>query len=439
MAIQFTPFLQLRKDKPQETVPIQQVNLTQKTVVPREAELPEPPTIQQPKAEVLREEIIQPPQVTDTYNLIDWNNQSKEGKGRAARQFLERRLGLTDYQAAALVGSFMRESGLNINAENKAEKAGKNPAVKASQYGIGIGQWTHDRHDDLVNWITQYGNTLESQLTFAADEIERKYPQFLNALKQASNSDEASDYVFAMYTGGNYTKANKSNIKSIVDQLDKRYGAKHIELYGKNTNNHSEARKKAAREALKYQFGGILGKQPEPYQKQYDLSDNPFNLYKHAKVEKPTVEKHALTSIPGINMDNLNTIADRLKAEGFNKEQSAAILATVAEESKANPLAVGDNGAARGLFQWHGNRFIADNTLESQINLIIKELRDIKNVDGWGPSTKYKRSAAIEAFNSGNLENAITALTYNFIRPKNQDGATKRRFQLAQQIYNELL
>lgn len=50
------------------------------------------------------------------------------------------RLGLSDYQASAIVGSFMRESGLNINAENKAEKLGKNSSVNPSQYGIGIGQ-----------------------------------------------------------------------------------------------------------------------------------------------------------------------------------------------------------------------------------------------------------------------------------------------------------
>ena len=448
MAIQFTPFSGIwwpklkRSNVPIEiNTDVQNINTTtgQVTVpLQREIELPKPPSITQPKTVSQKPETIQLPEVRDSSNLIDWDNQSKEGKGKAAKQFLMRRLGLTDYQAAALVGSFMRESGLNINAENKAEKAGKNPSVKASQYGIGIGQWTHNRHDDFVNWITEHGNTLQSQLAFAADEIERKYPQFLKMLKQADNSDEASDYVFAMYTGGNYTKANKSNIHSIVDQLDEKYGAKHIQLYGKNTNNHSAARKKAAREALTYQFGGILDKQPLPYAKQFDLSLNPFKP-QQVKDSPRRLDKHAITSIPGIYMDNLNTIADRLKEAGFSKEQSAAILATVADESHANPLAIGDKGAARGLFQWHGNRFNADDTLDSQINLIINEIRDTRNVDGWGPSEKYKRNAAIDAFNNGNLESAITAITYNFIRPKYKDSATKRRFQLAQRIYNELL
>ena len=442
--IKFTPFINksvskfknfitpIRQNIATDVVPTQSKT---ETVQQRAIELPKPVAIDQPKAVSLKQETV--PIVRDSESLIDWDNQTREGKGRAAKQYLMQRLGLKDYQAAALVGSFMRESGLNINAENKAEKAGKNPAVKASQYGIGIGQWTHSRHDDLVNWITKNGNTLQSQLDFAADEIIRKYPQFLNMLKQSENSDEASDYVFAMYTGANYTKANKNNIKSIVDQLDKRYGAKHIQLYGKDTNNHSEARKKAAREALSYQFGGVVNDYPLPYAKQYNLSLNPFK--KEKQVEIPKVENHAFTAIPGINMNNLNTIADRLKESGFSKEQTAAILATVAEESHADPKAIGDNGAARGLFQWHGNRFDAGDDLDSQINLIIKEIRDTKNVNGWGPSNKYKRSTAIETFNNGNLEDTVAVLTHNFIRPHDKDGATKRRFQLAQKLYNELL
>ena len=216
--IKFTPFINksvskfknfitpIRQNIATDVVPTQSKT---ETVQQRAIELPKPVAIDQPKAVSLKQETV--PIVRDSESLIDWNNQTREGKGRAAKQYLMQRLGLKDYQAAALVGSFMRESGLNINAENKAEKAGKNPAVKASQYGIGIGQWTHSRHDDLVNWITKNGNTLQSQLDFAADEIIRKYPQFLNMLKQSENSDEASDYVFAMYTGANYTKANKNN------------------------------------------------------------------------------------------------------------------------------------------------------------------------------------------------------------------------------------
>ena len=138
-------------------------------------------------------------------------------------------------------------------------------------------------------------------------------------------------------------------------------------------------------------------------------------------------------------MDNLNHIADRLKDAGFSKEQSAAILGTVMEESHGNPLAIGDNGKARGLFQWHGARFQATDDLDSQIDLIINELRDYKNSNGWLSSKKYNKQDAINAFNSDDLHAIITALTANFIRPANTDSAIERRYNQAQQIYKQLI
>ena len=226
-------------------------------------------------------------------SIIDWNDSSKQGKGRSARNYLMSRLGLSDYQASAIVGSFMRESGLNINAENRAEKLGKNSSVNPSQYGIGIGQWTHNRHDDFVRWTSTHGNSLQSQLDFAADEIERKYPEYLAALRQSSNPDEASDLTYVMYTGGNYRDVSGDRLAKAVAERDRAYGAKHIQLYGKDSNNHSARRRQATLEALTYKLGGIVKMQnagilkspksttslvervPSPYQREYNLSDPP--------------------------------------------------------------------------------------------------------------------------------------------------------------------
>lgn len=221
---------------------------------------------------------------------LDWNDSTTNGRGRTSRQYLMDALGLKDYQAAALVGSFMRESGLNIDAKNQAEKEGRNKAVKSTQYGIGIGQWTHDRHDDFVNWTSQHGNSLQSQLDFAVDEIKRKYPEYLAALRNATNADEASDLTYVMYTGSNYR--DPSNLAQLVAQNDRLYGNKHRELYGSNTGTQSSLRRQATREALAYKLGGVLKMQfggynteshislakdtPKPYKKQYDLSWNPF-------------------------------------------------------------------------------------------------------------------------------------------------------------------
>lgn len=179
----------------------------------------------------------------------DGSNQDKQ---RVASKYLQENLGLTKEQAAALVGIWQAESNFNLRAVNQAEKAGKNSAVKASQYGIGIGQWTHSRHDDFVNYINAHGGnySLKNQLDFAIDEIKTKYPEFLSNLKNASNVREATGYAYVQYVG-----ANERNIKDINDlearitKVANRYMRKHVGLYGKATNGF-EQRLKFANNSL---------------------------------------------------------------------------------------------------------------------------------------------------------------------------------------------
>lgn len=168
------------------------------------------------------------------------NGGSNKDKRRVALKYLQKRLNLTKDQAAALVGIWQAESGFNLNAENKAEKAGRNSAVKSSQYGIGIGQWTGSRHDDYVNY-TKGDNSLKNQLDFAANEIETKYQDFLNNLRSANNVKDATAYAYVQYVGG-----NEKNIKDITDlysrvnRMVNRYRKKHLELYGKASNGFEQ-------------------------------------------------------------------------------------------------------------------------------------------------------------------------------------------------------
>lgn len=96
-----------------------------------------------------------------------------------------------------------------------------------------------------------------------------------------------------MYTGGNYRDVSGDRLAKAVAERDQAYGAKHIQLYGKDSNNHSARRRQATLEALTYKLGGIVKMQnagvlkspksttslvervPSPYQKQYNLSDPP--------------------------------------------------------------------------------------------------------------------------------------------------------------------
>ena len=164
---------------------------------------------------------------------------SNKDKRRVATKYLQQKLNLTKEQASALVGIWQAESGFNLNAENKAEKAGKNTSVKANQYGIGIGQWTHDRHENYVNYINNHGGShnLQNQLDFAIDEIKTKYPDFLNNLRNSTNVKDATAYAYVQYVG-----ANEKNIKDTADLYSRvnktvnRYRIKHQSLYGKSSN-----------------------------------------------------------------------------------------------------------------------------------------------------------------------------------------------------------
>lgn len=145
-------------------------------------------------------------------------------------------------------------------------------------------------------------------------------------------------------------------------------------------------------------------------------------------------------SISNANSNNLNQINKELQKAGYKKTQRAAILATIVAESGANPSAIGDAGKARGLFQWHGNRFNAGIDLASQIQLALSELKDSDNKNAWSSSRKYNKQNAFDIFhNTEDLMEAISALTANFIRPANTDREIQKRYGIAQQLISQMV
>lgn len=160
---------------------------------------------------------------------------SNEEKRKASIKYLQQQLDLTKEQAAAIVGQWQRESHFKLNAENKEEKEGKNSAVKSSQYGIGIGQWTGQRHDAFVRYVKSHGGiaNLKTQLDFAIEEIKTN-PDFLNNLRSAKTLNDASAYVYVQYVAG-----QQRGIKDLEDLyarvrfISNKYKKKHQELYGR--------------------------------------------------------------------------------------------------------------------------------------------------------------------------------------------------------------
>ena len=145
-------------------------------------------------------------------------------------------------------------------------------------------------------------------------------------------------------------------------------------------------------------------------------------------------------SVNGANNDNLNRINSELKNAGYKKTQRAAILATIVAESGANSTAIGDAGKARGLFQWHPNRFNAGIDLDSQIQLLLTEIKDRNNANAWTSSRKYNKDAAYDLFhNTEDLNEAISILTSNYIRPANTDREIAKRYNIAQQLISQMV
>lgn len=203
----------------------------------------------------------------------------------------------------------------------------------------------------------------------------------------------------------------------------------------------------------RYQSGGIVYTPFTPKKQKNDVDSDLFNSKPLIKenvsypvipvktniikiiepsIEQPIANEEENISIKGANNNNLNYINSKLKENGIPLIQRAAALATVVAESGANPLAVGDKGKAKGLWQWHPDRYKASGDLDSQISLMLSELADVKG-GGWLGRKDY-----MDAFNTGDLYTAVDTLTRRYIRPANGLKETQKRYAIAQNIYNQL-
>ncbi len=222
----------------------------------------EKPVIEKPITEPIEEEVTEEPSsFTDQELNVLLNDGTSKEKAKVASKYLQQNLNLTKEQASSLIGVWQSESGFNLNAENKAEKAGKSRYVKSDEYGIGIGQWTGDRHKDYTNYINNNGgvNNLKTQLDFAINEIKTKYSDYLTNLQSAKSVRDATAYTYVQYVG-----SNQKNIKDLDDlykrvmKLENKYASVHKELYGKSGSGSFERRVRNAEQSIYAKYGAKL-------------------------------------------------------------------------------------------------------------------------------------------------------------------------------------
>lgn len=118
------------------------------------------------------------------------------------------------------------------------------------------------------------------------------------------------------------------------------------------------------------------------------------------------------------------------QSQGWTKEQAAGLVANIKRESAMNPGAVGDNGKAYGIAQWHPDRqaefqklfgkSMKGSTLEEQLAFMQYEL------------TKGRESGAGDRLRqTSTASDAAAAVSRYYERPSDREGEAARRGQMA--------
>lgn len=120
--------------------------------------------------------------------------------------------------------------------------------------------------------------------------------------------------------------------------------------------------------------------------------------------------------------------------QGWGAPQSAGIVANLQTESRLDPNAVGDNGAAYGIGQWHADRQAAfkqwagkdihGSTLAEQLAFVHFEL-----------TRGMERFAGRKLLEATSARDAGAAVSRFYERPKDTYGAMAARGELAEQLF----
>jgi len=136
----------------------------------------------------------------------------------------------------------------------------------------------------------------------------------------------------------------------------------------------------------------------------------------------------------GVN-GNTTTAVKFFESRGWSHAQALGIAANLQTESKVDPTAVGDNGQAYGIAQWHKDRqgafqkwagnWIGNSTLEQQLGFVDYELRN------GGPQ---ERQAGAALSNTTTAAQAADVVSRLYERPKDAEGQAAARAQFATQL-----
>ena len=134
----------------------------------------------------------------------------------------------------------------------------------------------------------------------------------------------------------------------------------------------------------------------------------------------------------GVN-GNTTTAVQFFESRGWSHAQALGIAANLQSESQVDPTAVGDNGKAYGIAQWHKDRqdafqkwagnWIGNSTLEQQLGFVDYELRQ---------GGEKQAGSALSAANTP--EQAASVVSRLYERPQAADAEAANRAQLASKL-----
>ncbi|WP_225031813.1 phage tail tip lysozyme [Paraburkholderia sp. XV] len=134
----------------------------------------------------------------------------------------------------------------------------------------------------------------------------------------------------------------------------------------------------------------------------------------------------------GVN-GNTTTAIEYFQSRGWSRSQAIGIVANLQRESQVDPTAVGDNGQAYGIAQWHKDRqdafqkwagnWIGNSTLEQQLGFVDYELRN-----------GNERAAGSALAGASTPEQAADIVSRLYERPAAADSEAAARSQFANQL-----
>jgi lambda family phage tail tape measure protein len=175
-----------------------------------------------------------------------------KGQSAAAQiaNALKSALGLTDAQAAGIVGNLIRESGLNPRV-NEGGAVG----LPRGAGGYGLAQWTGSRQTDLVRFAGGRGQAgdMATQLRFLVSEMMGPEAASLNKLKTAQSPEQAA-YLFDKYYERSGVKAmgeRQANARRVFGEIAGGGPGAGLADYGQQLQDQAKEAAKAAEETQK--------------------------------------------------------------------------------------------------------------------------------------------------------------------------------------------